>query len=186
MPAAKPLAAEAETALRELAAQLKQSEITPAVAALQLLGELGLDDDFEDLEASIVEEIRVASEKAESNLGDNVKYVAAVKSMERRWDIFLALYHIETDEPTLEMVKLFTAFMYTHRQRASRTGKRGLGDSMAEMTEYILAQVSVLLHSNRTARANVAFCKREQRRDAIMPRGRLACGGLRAHVVDYC
>ena len=63
---------------------------------------------FEDLEASIVEEIRVASEKAESNLGDNVKYVAAVKSMERRWDIFLALYHIETDEPTLEMVKLFS------------------------------------------------------------------------------
>ena len=60
MPAAKPLAAEAETALRELAAQLKQSEIKPAVAALQLLGELGLDDDFEDLEASIVQEIRVA------------------------------------------------------------------------------------------------------------------------------
>ena len=39
------------------------------------------------------------------------------------------------------MVKLFVGFMYLYRQRPSKVGRKGLGDSMAEMAQYILAQV---------------------------------------------
>ena len=39
------------------------------------------------------------------------------------------------------MVQNFTAFMYKSRQRASKSGKLGLCDSMAEMAQYIFAQV---------------------------------------------
>ena len=53
--------------------------------------------------------------------------------VKRRWKLFLALYDLGEQEPTHEMVKLFVGFMYTYRQRTSKTGRQGLGDSMAEM-----------------------------------------------------
>ena len=62
---------------------------------------------------------------------------------------FLALHSIEREqEPTDEMVQSFCGFMYRHGQRASKAGRQGLGDSMAEMAQYILAQARAPLRSN--------------------------------------
>jgi len=70
-----------------------------------------------------------------------VKYKAAVEQWVRRWHVFTALYDLaENVEPTNELVQLFTGFMYKNRQRSSRSGRQGLGDSMAEMAQHILAQ----------------------------------------------
>jgi hypothetical protein len=49
------------------------------------------------------------------------------------------------------MVKLFVGFMYTYRQRVSKTGRQGLGDSMAEMAQYILAQVGSFMANDSHA-----------------------------------
>ena len=44
-------------------------------------------------------------------------------------------------EPTLEMAKRFAVFLFKTRQRRSKIGRHGLGDSVAEMAQYTLAQV---------------------------------------------
>ena len=45
-------------------------------------------------------------------------------------------------EPAVEDMFKSAAFMYSQRQRMSVTGRPGLGDSVAEMAQYTLAQVS--------------------------------------------
>ena len=51
-------------------------------------------------------------------------------------------------QPTLEMVKRFCGWMYKFRQRACKVGRVGLGDSMAEMAQYTLAQARRQTRSN--------------------------------------
>jgi hypothetical protein len=133
--------AAASASLRELAAALKASGTAPKLQTLQLLGSLGLDDEQDALEAELMNEVVSAVEKADGPAGDRVKYEYAVGSMVRRWQLFLALHKLGEQEPTHEMVKLFVGFLYTFRQRSIKTGRQGLGDSMAEMAQYILAQV---------------------------------------------
>ena len=134
--------AEAEAALQKLAAAIKQAGTTPKVSSLQLLGELGLDVAPGELEADIVADVANVIAVANGEAGDRVKYKAAVAQMARRWEIFLAVHGIELEQqPTDEMVQSFCGFMYRYRQRASKAGRQGLGDSMAEMAQYILAQV---------------------------------------------
>ena len=137
------MAAEAEAAasLRELAATLMASGTAPKLQTLQFLGDLGLDDEEDALEADVISAVASALEEADGPAGDRTKYEYAVGSMMRRWELFLALYNLGVQEPTHEMVKLFVGFMYKFRQRSSKTGRQGLGDSMAEMAQYILAQV---------------------------------------------
>jgi hypothetical protein len=134
--------AEMEAALQQLAAALKLPGTTPKVASLQLLGELGLDVVQRELEADIIADGANVIAIANGEAGDRVKYKVAVAQMARRWEMFLAVHNIEREqEPTDEMVQSFCGFMYRHRQRASKAGRQGLGDSMAEMAQYILAQV---------------------------------------------
>ena len=132
--------AAAAAALHELGATLKKSGTTQ-LATLKLLGDLGLNEDEEALEADELAEIASVVEKADGEAGDRVKYEYAVGSMVRRWKLFLALHGFGEEQPTHEMVKLFVGFMYLYRQRPSKVGRQGLGDSMAEMAQYILAQV---------------------------------------------
>ena len=141
--------AEAEAALEQLAAALKLPGTTTSVASLQLLGELGLDGVQRELEADIVADVANVVAIANGEAGNRVKYKAAVAQMTRRWELFLVLYGIDSEqEPTHEMVQSFCGFMYRYRQRASKVGRKGLGDSMAEMAQYILAQDRVLSRSN--------------------------------------
>ena len=141
--------AEAEAALEQLAAALKLPGTTTNVASLQLLGELGLDGVQRELEADIVADVANVVAIANGEAGNRVKYKAAVAQMTRRWELFLALHGIDSEqETTHEMVQSFCGFMYRYRQRASKVGRKGLGDSMAEMAQYILAQDRVLSRSN--------------------------------------
>ena len=133
--------AKAAAALRELGATLKASATAPKLKTLQLFKDLGLDEEEDELELNIMEEIASLVKNADGPAGDRVKYEHAVGSMVKRWKLFVALYDLGEQEPTHEMVKLFVGFMYTYRQRTSKTGRQGLGDSMAEMAQYILAQV---------------------------------------------
>ena len=136
------MALAAEAALRELAAVLAKSETMQPLAALRVLGELACTDEHDALEAELRDDIAAMLAKAAGDAGDPVKYKAAVEQWVRRWHVFTALYDLaENVEPTNELVQLFTGFMYKNRQRSSRSGRQGLGDSMAEMAQHILAQV---------------------------------------------
>ena len=131
---------DAAAALQAMAAATRAAKTLPAVGMRQLFHELGLVEEEEALEAEVLAEVARTMETAEGPAGDRVKYAYAVGQMQRRWQIFLAL-HDYGEEPTLDMVKGFTAFMYKFRQRPSKVGRQGLGDSVAEMAQYILAQV---------------------------------------------
>ena len=122
--------AKAAAALRELGATLKASATAPKLKTLQLFKDLGLDEEEDELELNIMEEIASLVKNADGPAGDQVKYEHAVGSMVKRWKLFVALYDLGEQEPTHEMVKLFVGFMYTYRQRTSKTGRQGLGDSM--------------------------------------------------------
>ena len=136
------MALAAEAAMRELAAVLKKAEAMAPLTALKVLGELACMDEHDELEAELRGDVEASLEKADGEAGDAVKYKASLSQMARRWQLFSALYGIEeTAEPTQELIQLFTAFMYKFRQRCSRSGRKGLGDSMAEMAQHILAQV---------------------------------------------
>ena len=140
---------EAEAALLKLAAALKQPGTAPMVGSLHCLGELGLDVVQRELESNIVADVANVITIANGEAGDRVKYKLAVAQMARRWEMYLAVHGIEREqEPTNEMVQNFCGFMYRYRQRASKVGRKGLGDSMAEMAQYILAQVRAPSRSN--------------------------------------
>ena len=143
--------AEAAAALRELGATMKASTNAPKLHTLKLLNELGLDEEEDELELSMMEELATLVKNADGPAGDKVKYEHAVNSMAKRWKLFLALYDLGEQAPTLEMVKLFVGFMYTYRQRVSKTGRQGLGDCMAEMAQYILAQVGSFMANDSHA-----------------------------------
>ena len=143
--------AEAAAALRELGATMKASTNAPKLHTLKLLNELGLDEEEDELELSMMEELATLVKNADGPAGEKVKYEHAVNSMAKRWKLFLALYDLGEQAPTLDMVKLFVGFMYTYRQRVSKTGRQGLGDSMAEMAQYILAQVGSFMANDSHA-----------------------------------
>ena len=66
--------------------------------------------------------------------------------MRKRWELFLAIYVDGVcSEPTLDLVKTFTVFIFKFRQRWSSSGRVGLGDAVAHMAQYVLAQVRVRL-----------------------------------------
>ena len=143
--------AAAEAALQKIADALKQPGTTAKVASLQLLGELGLDAVEREFKDDIILDVANVISVANGEAGDRVKYKAAVAQAARRWELFLAVYGIDREqEPTDEMVQSFVGFMYLYRQRASRTGRQGLGDSVAEMAQYILPQARVPSRSNHT------------------------------------
>ena len=135
-------AEEAEAALREMGAALAQAGSATALSRAALLGDLELDEQLDALHAAVLKELNETEEVAQSAAGDAVKYKAAVQQMLGRWRLFLALNDIEPDEePTHQMCAKFSAFMYKTRQRAAMSGRQGLSDSVAEMAQYILAQV---------------------------------------------
>ena len=124
-----------------LASSLAALSTAPTLRALQLFEDLDMHDEHEVLEHDIAADIASLIARADGAEGDRVKYVAATKSMLKRWMLFVAVHGCGDNEPDLDMVKHFCGFMFNYRQRASRAGRHGLGDSMAEMAQYILAQV---------------------------------------------
>ena len=123
--------AKAEAALRDVSSAFKNSSLKVPLQAAQLLGGIGLVDEQEDLEEAMRTDVANAAAIADGAAGDAVKYLYAVKSMQRRWDIYVALFKRAEEQPSLEMAKEFAAFMYKFRQRASAHGRAGLGDSRA-------------------------------------------------------
>ena len=127
----------------DLAAALMRGGSMPVLAARSVLDALERHDDLMELDASVLEAVQRMDASAQGEAGDARKYKAAKASMLRRWNLFLVVHGLtQEEEPTLEMMGLFDSFMYQFRQRGSRAGKAGLGDSLAEMAQYILAQVS--------------------------------------------
>ena len=143
--------ASVDAAMAALGASLKKATSISSLAKLSVLEELGFDDEKLELEEDIAAETLRIVQLADGKAGDKPKYVAAVGQQERRWRLFLALHGYGVDmEPTREMVREYTGFMYTTRQRTSKTGRQGLGDSLAEMAQYILAQVRARGATQRT------------------------------------
>ena len=114
----------------------------PVLAARGILDSLDMHEEQMELDASVLEAVQRMEASAQGEAGDAKKYKAAEQSMLRRWNLFLDVHGLtHEEEPRLEMMGQFDAFMYQYRQRGSRAGKAGLGDSLAEMAQYILAQV---------------------------------------------
>ena len=135
-------AAEIEAALGAVGAAVRSSSLHTNLDKQELLGALELDDDAEANATEIKEMLEAAQAFADGEAGDRVKYIAAGKSMLKRWRLFLTIYDVEeASAPTAELVKAFTVFLFKCRQRRSVHGRQGLGDSMGEMAQYILAQV---------------------------------------------
>ena len=148
---ASPGMASVDAAMAALGDSLKKSSAIPSLAKRTVLEGLGFDDQKLELEEEMAAETLRIVQLADGKAGDKPKYVAAVGQQERRWRLFLAVHGYGVDvEPTTEMVREYTGFMYTTRQRASRTGRPGLGDSLAEMAQYILAQVRARGATQRT------------------------------------
>ena len=147
--------AKAAAALRELGATLKASATAPKLKTLQLFKDLGLDEEEDELELNIMEEIASLVKNADGPAGDQVKYEHAVGSMVKRWKLFVALYDLGEQEPTHEMVKLFVGFMYTYRQRTSKTGRQGLGDW--EVMEHGWTDLKPTIHGERRPELGKAF-----------------------------
>ena len=131
-------AAEMAAAMSALGAELMKSKSISKLGALKVMGELDLYEDQEALEEDIIADIDSVMEKAQGPDGDRVKYEYAVRQMESRWRLFVGLFDIGDDEPTVEMVKRFCGFMYRTRQNSSTSGRQGLGDGMAKMAKYTL------------------------------------------------
>ena len=130
----------AEKALKKLGAAVRKSDAYVRLQKRQLFDLLELEDEFLSQEEELRAEAATIAMLAESAAGDRVKYKHAARQMQRRWELYLDLYDKRGEQPSLEMVKLFTTFMYTSRQRRSSAGRQGLGDSVAVMAEYTLAQ----------------------------------------------
>ena len=132
-------AEDAELALVELC---KSSSLMTEKAKVELLSALEHAEARDEVVLSFIDDIEKTVELAASDAGERVKYLAACRQMKKRWEVFLALMMIPEDhEPELSDMPKFNAFMYTHRQTRSVAGRQGLGDSVAEMAQYILAQV---------------------------------------------
>ena len=166
--------AAAAAAMRELGKTLMASGAVPKLQTLQFLSELGLEDEEDALESDMINAVKSIIEEADGPAGDRVKYEYAVESMLRRWKLFVALHNFGEQEPTHEMVRLYMGFMYSFRQRSIKTGRQGLGDSMAEMAQYILAQV----------RARCAFA--DDSTDGVRWRARRALPLMAAMIARAC
>ena len=128
---------------RELARAMRHSAELTALARLQLLESMEAPEEHDELLAEITNDIERIKEKAQSSAGERKKYLYAGEQMKKRWVLFAALHNLPNDyTPAVEDMRKFAAFMYTQRQRRSVTGRPGLGDSIAEMAQYTLAQVS--------------------------------------------
>ena len=140
--AAAEAAANVAEALAAVGAALRSSAVHSNLQKQQLLNATELDDDAE-LHATEMKEMLMAAEAfADGEAGDRTKYMAAGNSMCKRWKLCLTIFDIDEETlPTGSMVKQFTVFLFNCRQRRSVFGRQGLGDSMGEMAQYILAQV---------------------------------------------
>ena len=133
-------AAAASAALVELCAVLESSEVTPALVKRNVLSNLGMVDDVQELDAAMADDVKNAERLADGEAGNSVKYEAAAVQMRNRWELFLAIYVDGVcSEPTLELVKAFTVFIFKFRQRWSSSGRVGLGDAVAHMAQYVRA-----------------------------------------------
>lgn len=147
----------AEEADAVLASVLGQTNVLSAVQKVELLTELAFKAEAEACEQDVAASIANAEEVAAGNLGDRVKYAAAVRQQAARWRLFAAMMNLADDcEPTLELMDKYAAFMYTCRARQSSSGRAGLGDGACKMAQHTLAQVS------KTA-AEAACCVPEAR-----------------------
>ena len=140
--AAAEAAADVAAALASVGKAVRGSSVHSNLQKRELLSALELDDDAEVNAEELKAELRAAEAFADGEAGDRVKYMAAGKSMLKRWRLCLAIYNTdETEVPTAAMAKAFTVFLFKCRQRRSVHGREGLGDSMGEMAQYTLAQV---------------------------------------------
>ena len=135
---------EAEAAELALVELFKSSSLMTEKSKVDLFSALEHDEARDQVVLSFIDDIEKTVELAASDAGERVKYLAACRSMKNRWEVFLALMMMPDDqEPVVVDMAKFNAFMYTHRQTRSLAGREGLGDSVAEMAQYILAQVSI-------------------------------------------
>ena len=128
---------------RELAKVMKQSTELTALARLQLLDSMDAAEEHDELLAEMTSDIEKISEKAQGSAGERKKYLYAGEQMKKRWMLFAALVNLPKEyEPAVLDMRKYAAFMYSQRQRMSVTGRPGLGDSIARMAQFTLAQVS--------------------------------------------
>ena len=132
---------EVTAAMQQLSMGITNSHMKPQLQKAAVLDKFGFDDEKLELQERIVADVLRSMEHADGAAGDAEKYKYAVLQMAQRWRIFVAIFDFDEQEPTLEMVKQFTIFMYKNRQRGSKVGRHGLGDSVAKMAQYTLAQV---------------------------------------------
>ena len=140
--AAAEAAADVAAALATVGRAMRGSSMHSNLQKREMLSALELEDDAEANAEELKEELRAAEAFADGEAGDRVKYMAAGKSMLKRWRLCLAIFNIDEAElPTEAMAKSFTVFLFKCRQKRSVHGREGLGDSMGEMAQYTLAQV---------------------------------------------
>jgi hypothetical protein len=131
-----------EAAMVNLGSTLRKSTAHTALGTKQLLAELELGNDDELYTSELREQLASAEAFADGQAGGRGKYLAAAKSMQKRWQLFLAVADIDkATEPSVQMAKQFAVFLFRTRQRRSKIGRLGMGDSIAEMAQYVLAQV---------------------------------------------
>ena len=130
----------AAQALKELGAAVRKSKSYVSLQKRELFDLLELQDEFQSQEDELRAEVATMEMLAASESGDRVKYKQAALQMQRRWELFLDLHDKRDEQPSLKLVEHFTTFMFTTRQRRSSAGRQGLGDSVAVMAQYILAQ----------------------------------------------
>jgi hypothetical protein len=135
-------AAEVAAALAAVGQAVRRSNVHTNLQKQTLLETLELDEDAQANANELKEQLKAAEAFADGEAGDRVKYVAAGRSMLKRWRLCLAIHNIdEAEAPTEAMAKAFTVFLFKCRQKRSLHGREGLGDSMGEMAQYTLAQV---------------------------------------------
>ena len=92
------------------------------------------------------QQARIAEIEERAQLfGDSAKQSAQAKVLERKWLRFLLVHGAEYgfDEkkgPTIELVKKFTSYCFSTRDKASAIGREGMGDGYELQIRYMLAK----------------------------------------------
>ena len=116
----------------QVGAAVVNSSNASSLMKISHLQSLELWGEAEALQEEVVEMLEATKAYAEGSAGDSHKYMAAAEVVKGRWLLFQAVQGylaIEACCPTIEMVERFTVFMGTTRQKRSREGRLGLGDS---------------------------------------------------------
>ena len=79
-------------ALSRLGVAVAAAEARPQLQALELLQRLDLTEQHDELQEELLADLENALERADGEAGDSIKYKYAAAQMERRWQLYLALY----------------------------------------------------------------------------------------------